>query len=1331
MESLKDLKTNDKSTIVEENISTFAKDCTTSPSGMRQIEEEDYDIMPPPMNIVDKESDKTVESSKQVDKNCNKDFLTKLIDFEDKMNNILKKDFVKIMDKLLEYLKTNDKSTVVEEQIPTLAKDYNKDCITSPSIMRQIEAEDYDYNIMPLPMNIADKGSDKAVESPKQVDKDFNKDALTEPLTDFKDKMNKILNKDFIKIIELLENLKTSDKSIVVEEQVSTLIEDFNKDCVTSPSIMQQIEEDYDYNITPSPTNIVDKESDKAVESPKQVDKDFNKDALTEPLTDFKDKMNKILNKDFIKIIELLENLKTSDKSTVVEEQVSTLIEDFNKDCVTSPSIMQQIEEDYDYNITPSPTNIVDKESDKAIESSKQVDKNYNKDSLTKLTDFKDKMNNIFQKNFVKIMELLEDLKTSDDESTVVEEQVSTLAEDFNKDCVTLPSIIQQIEVEDYDFDITPSPTIIADKELDKAVESSKQVDKDSNKETLTEPLTDFEDTTNEIQNKEIIKVTELLENLKTNDESTVVEEQVLTLAEDFDEDCVRSPSIIRQIEEEDYDYDIAPSPTNIADKELDKAVELLIEVDKDFNKDALTEPLTDFEDTTNEIQNKKIIRVTELLENLETSDESIVVEEQVPTLAEDFDEDCVRWPSIIRQIEVEDYDYDITPSPTNIADKELDKPVESPIEVDKDFNKDALTEPLTDFEDTTNEIRNKEIIRVTELLENLKTCDESTVVEAQVPTLAEDFDEDCVRWPSIIRQIEVEDYDYDITPSPTNIADKELDKAVESPIEVDKDSNKDALTEPLTDFEDKTNEIRNKETVKVTELLENLKTCDESTVVEEQVPTLAEDFDEYCVRWPSIIRQIIVEDYDFDITPSPTNIADKKLDKAVESSKQVDKDFNKDTLTEPLTDFEDTTNEIQKKEIIKVTELLENLKTSDESTVVEEQVLTLAEDFDEDCVRSPSIIRQIEEEDYDYDIAPSPTNIADKELDKAVELLIEVDKDSNKDALTEPLTDFEDTTNEIQNKEIIKVTELLEILETSDESIVVEEQVPTLAEDFDEDCVRSPSIIRKIEEEDYDYDITPSPTNIADKELDKAMESPIEVDKDSNKDALTEPLTDFEDKTNEIRNKETVKVTELLENLKTCDESIDVEGQVQNKDKVTDGKKEAKRDDKIFKENLTFLLLFYESLLSSITKNQSIVKYMMDRVYQNQPADDYESFENCSFCKKLNEHTSQQGEKNQLGPNEINANVNNNHIKCNYCNLAISILMTKYDNTIGHVNNEFQTIENNKNREHEHMSSEAVEEDQTIKVIEENKIEEVKNTDSNTTSNETLRKRSICNIRK
>lgn len=36
-------------------------------------------------------------------------------------------------------------------------------------------------------------------------------------------------------------------------------------------------------------------------------------------------------------------------------------------------------------------------------------------------------------------------------------------------------------------------------------------------------------------------------------------------------------------------------------------------------------------------------------------------------------------------------------------------------------------------------------------------------------------------------------------------------------------------------------------------------------------------------------------------------------------------------------------------------------------------------------------------------------------------------------------------------------------------------------------------------------------------------------------------------------------------------------------------------------------------------------------------------------------------------------------------------------------------------------MSSEAVEEDQTIKVVEENKIEEVKNTDSNTTSNETL----------
>ncbi|XP_025265009.1 uncharacterized protein PFB0765w-like [Camponotus floridanus] len=225
---------------------------------------------------------------------------------------------------------------------------------------------------------------------------------------------------------------------------------------------------------------------------------------------------------------------------------------------------------------------------------------------------------------------------------------------------------------------------------------------------------------------------------------------------------------------------------------------------------------------------------------------------------------------------------------------------------------------------------------------------------------------------------------------------------------------------------------------------------------------------------------------------------------------------------------------------------------------------------------------------------------------------------------------------------------------------------------------------------------------------LEKFEQSAEQVDKYS----LTELVTDSEEKMNKMLNNET-KAIKLLEDIETKDESIIIRKQIRGEDKVTNAKTENKRDDTIFIKKLIFLL----SLRPNTTKDQKIIKNIMDNAYQ--PPDDYHSLE-YAYKKFIDACTSQQRDKNQLGVSDANTHIRN-RIKHTYCNLAEDILKLKYYEMNDHVNNICQTTVNNKSKEHGYILNETVEEDQVIKVVEEKKIKEVENTDPGTTSNETL----------
>ncbi|XP_025265016.1 uncharacterized protein LOC112638132 isoform X2 [Camponotus floridanus] len=293
---------------------------------------------------------------------------------------------------------------------------------------------------------------------------------------------------------------------------------------------------------------------------------------------------------------------------------------------------------------------------------------------------------------------------------------------------------------------------------------------------------------------------------------------------------------------------------------------------------------------------------------------------------------------------------------------------------------------------------------------------------------------------------------------------------------------------------------------------------------------------------------------------------------------------------------------------------------------------------------------------------------------------------------------------------------------------------------DFDEDYISSPVIYRQemMESRDYNH-ITLPTTNITNIETDRAVDDQVvpmltkdklnkadESLKQIDKESLTKLLIN-EEKTNKMLNNET-KAIKLLKDMKTNDESIIIRKQIRGEDKVTDAKTENKRDDTIFIKKLIFLL----SLRPNTTKDQKIIKNIMDKAYQ--PPDDYHSLE-YAYKKFIDACTSQQRDKNQLGVSDVNTHIRN-RIKHIYCNLAEDILKLKYYEMNDHVNNICQTTVNNKSKEHGYTLNETVEEDQVIKVVEENKIKEVEKKtkskklktkskklkiDPGTTSNETL----------
>jgi len=351
--------------------------------------------------------------------------------------------------------------------------------------------------------------------------------------------------------------------------------------------------------------------------------------------------------------------------------------------------------------------------------------------------------------------------------------------------------------------------------------------------------------------------------------------------------------------------------------------------------------------------------------------------------------------------------------------------------------------------------------------------------------------------------------------------------------------------------------------------------------------------------------------------------------------------------------------------------------------------------------------------------------NLCNSYEKKKINLLLQL-KNKNKTSGTESFnaSTLQKSSLQEESQQTLEINNLSSNLQDTLKKQVAGKQVPK-----DSDYISSPIICRQemMESRDYNH-ITLPTTNITNTETDTAMEnqvvptltkdlnksnkadeSPEQVDKDS----LTELLIN-EEKMNKMLNNET-KAIKLLEDMKTNDESIIIKGQIRGEDKVTDAKTENERDDTIFTKKLIFPLPCYESLHSNTTKDQKIIKNITDKAYQ--PPDDYHSLE-YSYKKSNDACTSQQRDKNQLGVSDANTHIRN-RIKCTYRNLTEHILKLKYYGMNDHVNNNCQTTTNNKNKEHGYTLNETVEEDQVIKVVEENEIKEIENTDP--TSNETL----------
>lgn len=338
-----------------------------------------------------------------------------------------------------------------------------------------------------------------------------------------------------------------------------------------------------------------------------------------------------------------------------------------------------------------------------------------------------------------------------------------------------------------------------------------------------------------------------------------------------------------------------------------------------------------------------------------------------------------------------------------------------------------------------------------------------------------------------------------------------------------------------------------------------------------------------------------------------------------------------------------------------------------------------IPKDSDKDYIALPSVIwrqNMMKKEDYNR-IALPTTNITNTGIDKAMELLKQIKKDS----LIKTLKGFEDEINEL-NTRTVKEMEFLNLKTNSESTVVKEQVIPTFTEELNKS--------------------------------NKADESPEQVNKDA--------LTDSEEKINKTLNKE-ITATKSLENMEMNDESIVIE-KIRDKDIITNDKTENERNDAISTKNVTFSLPCYESLRSNTTKDQSIMKNIMDKAYQRQPPNDYHSCEYSYLYEKSNDAcTSQEKDKNQLDNNDANSHICNN-VTCTYCTLAEDIRKIKY-RTNDYVNNKCQTTANNKNKEYIELNrytlNEINEEDQAIKIVEENETKEIKNMDLDTINNEIL----------
>ncbi|XP_072754157.1 uncharacterized protein [Anoplolepis gracilipes] len=442
---------------------------------------------------------------------------------------------------------------------------------------------------------------------------------------------------------------------------------------------------------------------------------------------------------------------------------------------------------------------------------------------------------------------------------------------------------------------------------------------------------------------------------------------------------------------------------------------------------------------------------------------------------------------------------------------------------------------------------------------------------------------------------------------------------------------------------------------------------------LKQQVAEVITDIDQNNITLPSVNQyQINLEEEDYNrITLPTTDIADMKMDKTTESPKPEDIALNS-LLELVMTGVENKIRTIFSENLNKVMKVLKNSKRNDNSTVVEEQVPNFSKDLNKNCITP--VISQIEEQKNQnvYELLP-PTNYVVNKSDKAEESPKQIDA-----SLVKSLTDYEEKVNEIQNEYVIEMLEILKDLKGNklDKSTVVE-QVSN---------------------------------------QDKVANDKTETKKDDiifRNEILRQVL--IQEEINEVQNEDYIKIKELLENMEKIHKSTSVEEQ------AADDKTETKKDDSVYKEESTFSIPLFSPI-----KDQDIETNIMHKSYQSPSSaqsDDYQSFKNLNLYQKLTNDTyiSQHDEK--VSPNKVDANVSNNDMHCDFCDVARKILITcypEYDISENMYYIKYQPIENNKNKDHESMLNVAIEEDQTTEDIKESEIE-VKSIDSDTTSYKTL----------